>query len=68
MARIVGDGGEYRQATLFDQISRLDTELTRLAAAVVLGGESRSLTAAIRTREARRDELDADIKMALPGA
>ena len=62
LERIVGDGGASRLAKLRDDIDQLDTELTRLVAAIAQGGESTTLTAEIRKREARREALHAALQ------
>ena len=60
--RIVSAGGEHGQVKLRDDISQLDIELTRLADAVAMGGDSITLTSEIQKREARREELHAALQ------
>jgi DNA invertase Pin-like site-specific DNA recombinase len=63
MERIVGDGGASRLAKLRGDMDQLDNELTRLVAAIAQGGESTTLTAEIRKREARREALHAELQV-----
>ena len=60
--RIVRDRGEQRQAELRCEIDRLGIELARLVEAVAQGGDSRALTTEIQNREARQQELHAEMK------
>ncbi len=60
--RIVSAGGDHGQVKLRDDISQLDIELTRLADAVAMGGDSITLTSEIQKREARREELHAALQ------
>ena len=62
MLKPAAGGLDVQRSRLGGELRRLDTEMSRLAAAIAQGGEVEALLAAVREREGLRKQLAADLR------